>query len=139
MLWAACTTCFFGFMHLGEVAIPSHSSFDPSYHLILEVLAVNSCESSTFMQLTLKGSKTDSFRRGKDYSRPHWGQVLSGISNDGLCSDKGEQQTSSGVPMTRPYFIEKAMEVLSLAAQSFAAQFWVGAAMTGAMVAMKIC
>ena len=41
--------------------------------------------------------------------------------------------------MTRPYFIEKAMEVLSLAAQSFAAQFWVGAAMTGAMVAMKIC
>lgn len=46
-------------MHSGELAIPSHSSFDPSYHLTLEVLVVNSCESSTFMQLTLKGSKTD--------------------------------------------------------------------------------
>ena len=46
----------------------------------------------------------------------------------------------SGVPMTRPYFIEKAMEVLSLAAQSFAGHsFWVGAAMTTMIVAMKIC
>ena len=123
MLWAACTTCFFGFMRSGELVIPSYSSFDPSYHLTLEVLVVNSCKSSTFMQLTLKGSKTDSFRRGKDYSRPHWGQVLSGISNDGLCGDKGEQQTSSGVPMTRPYFVGKVMEVLSLAAQSCWAQF----------------
>jgi len=107
MLWAACTTCFFGFMHLGEVAIPSHSSFDPSYHLTLEVLAVNSCESSTFMQLTLKGSKTDSFRRGKDYSRLHWGQVLSGISNDGLCGDKGEQQTSQWCPNDQAIFHRK--------------------------------
>ena len=56
MLCAACTTWF---LCSGEVTNPSHNSFDPSYHLSLEVLAVNSCESSTSMQLTLKGSKTD--------------------------------------------------------------------------------
>ena len=120
MLWAACTTCFFGFMRSGEVAVPSRNSFGPSYHLALEVLVVNSCESSTSMQLTLKGSKTDWV---KITVRPHWGQVLSSSSNDGLCGNKGEQQTSSGAPMTRPYFVGKVMEVLSLAAQSFAAQF----------------
>ena len=65
---------------------------------------------------------------------------MSGISNDSLCGDKGEQQTSSGVPMTRPYFVGKVTEVLSLVAQSFAGHsFRVGAAMTTAMVAMKIC
>ena len=42
--------------------------------------------------------------------------------------------------MTRPYFVGKVTEVLSLAAQSFAGHsFRVGAAMTTAMVAMKIC
>ena len=55
MLWAACTVCFFGFMRSGEVVIPSHNSFDPSYHLAWEDLAVNSRENPTFMQLTLKG------------------------------------------------------------------------------------
>ena len=64
MLWAACTVYFFGCMHSGEVAIPSRNSFHPSYHIAWEDLAVNSCENPTFMQLTLKGSKTDLFRQG---------------------------------------------------------------------------
>ena len=77
MLLAACTVCFFGFMCSGEVAIPSRNSFDPSYHLAWEDLAVNSRQNPTFMQLTLKGSKTDPFRQGV--------KITVGRTRDKLC------------------------------------------------------
>ena len=30
MLWAAATMCFFGFLRVGEVVVPSDSAFDPT-------------------------------------------------------------------------------------------------------------
>lgn len=48
---------------------------------------------------------------------------MSSSSNDGLVVIRGNSpgllfKLPSGVPMTRPYFVGKVMEVLSLAAQS---------------------
>ena len=33
MLWAACSSCFFGFLRSGEIAIPSAKDYDPGAHL----------------------------------------------------------------------------------------------------------
>ena len=33
MLWAACCTCYFGFLRSGEISIPSDRGYDPSAHL----------------------------------------------------------------------------------------------------------
>ena len=147
MLWAACTVCFFGFMRSGEVAIPSRNSFDPSYHLAWEDLAVNSRENPTFMQLTLKGSKTDPFRQGI--------KITVGRTRDKLCpvvamiayaAVRGDSpgplfKLPNGVPMTRPYFVGKVREVLSdlgLSARNYAGHsFRVGAATTAAMVGIE--
>ena len=36
MLWAAATMCFFGFLRVGEVVVPSDSAFDPTVHLSVQ-------------------------------------------------------------------------------------------------------
>lgn len=41
MLWAACLTCFFGFMRSGEITIPTRTSFDPTAYLSFEDVAMN--------------------------------------------------------------------------------------------------
>ena len=147
MLWAACTTCFFGFMRSGEVAIPSRNSFDSSYHLAWEDLAVNSREKPTFMQLTLKGSKTDPFRQGVKITIGHTGDKLCPVAAVmAYAAIRGNSlgplfKLPSGVPMTRPYFVGKVREVLSnlgLTAQSYGGHsFRVGAATTAVMVRIE--
>ena len=42
MLWAACTTCFFGFLGLGEIIVPSWQKLDPGAHLCVGVVALDS-------------------------------------------------------------------------------------------------
>ena len=42
MLWADINMCFFGFVWAGEVCIPSGSSYDLSWHLCVQDLALNS-------------------------------------------------------------------------------------------------
>ena len=33
MLWAACCTCFFGFLRSGKITVPSMAEYDADYHL----------------------------------------------------------------------------------------------------------
>ena len=42
MLWAAMNMCFFGFLQAGEVCTPSAVSYDPSWHLCVQDLALDS-------------------------------------------------------------------------------------------------
>ena len=64
MLWAAACMCFFGFLRVGEVVIPSDSSFDPSVHLAQGDVRVDSVTRPQYLEVTIKASKTDPFRRG---------------------------------------------------------------------------
>lgn len=41
MLWAAATVCFFGFLRVGEVVIPSDTAYDASWHLSYGDVRVN--------------------------------------------------------------------------------------------------
>jgi len=62
MLWAAATTCFFGFLRAGEVVVPSDSAFDPSIHLSCRDISVDSHSTPTYVAVNIKASKTDPFR-----------------------------------------------------------------------------
>ena len=66
MLWAAATMCFFGFFRLGEITLPSVSSFDPSKHLAWGDVSIDSRECPKVMKIHLKRSKTDQAGRGAD-------------------------------------------------------------------------
>ena len=147
MLWAACVVCFFGFMWSGEIAIPSQTSYDPTYHLSWEDFAVNSREHPTFMQLTLKGSKTDPFRQGVTITVGHTGDKLCPVSAMlAYAVVRGNSsgplfKLPNGKPLTRPYFVDKVREVLAhlgYPPHSYAGHSYrVGAATTAATVGIE--
>ena len=62
--WAACALALFGFPRCGKFALPSQSEFDPSTHLSLNDIAIDSADSPSLIQLSIKQSKTDPFRKG---------------------------------------------------------------------------
>lgn len=76
MLWAAMTTCFFGFLRAGEACCPTASTFDPSWHLCITDIALDSHVAPTKLFLTIKASKTDPFRQGVTITLGKTGQQL---------------------------------------------------------------
>ncbi len=64
MLWAASCMCFFGFLRSGEVVAPSTRGFDPSVHLCYGDVKAEGATPPRFLEVRLKASKTDPFRRG---------------------------------------------------------------------------
>ena len=49
MIWAAMLLCFHGFLHAGEVVVPSDTGFDPSQHLTYEDIAVDKIRDPSFV------------------------------------------------------------------------------------------
>ena len=64
MLWAACCMGFFGFMRAGEFTLTQAGQFDPETSLCLEDMAIDSHLNPSMVQVKLKQSKTDPFRKG---------------------------------------------------------------------------
>ncbi len=64
MLWAAATMCFFGFLRAGEVVIPSDNGFDSTRHLAYGDVRTDSQSHPRLLEVRIKASKTDPFRRG---------------------------------------------------------------------------
>lgn len=64
MLWAACCTCFFGFLRSGEVTVPSMREYDPEGHLSEGDVSLNSRSNPSVVRVHIKASKTDPFRQG---------------------------------------------------------------------------
>ena len=147
MLWAACVVCFFGFMRSGEIAIPSQTSYDPTYHVSWEDFAVDNRQHPTYMQLTLKGSKTDPFRQGVTITIGRTGDKLCPVSAMmAYAAVRGNSpgplfKLPNGNPLTRPAFVDKIREVLAhlgYPPHSYAGHsFRVGAATTAATVGIE--
>ena len=111
MLWAAATTCFFGFLRVGEMTIPSQQSYDPSTHLGFSDLALDSTTSPSTMEIRIKASKTDPFRKGVS--------IFIGRTDNALCpvaamlayvamrgGDQGPLfRQSDGQPLTRTFLV----------------------------------
>ena len=66
IIWAACCIGFFGFLRSGEFTVPSLEEYDPSIHLSLSDIALDSHTHPSILRIRLKRSKTDPFRFGVD-------------------------------------------------------------------------
>ena len=64
MLWAARTTCFFGFVRSGQIVVPSAKEFKPGVHLSFGDVTLDNPEDPQVVQINIKASKTDPFRIG---------------------------------------------------------------------------
>ena len=64
MLWAASCTCFFGFLRSGEVTVPSMRDYDPDSHLSEGDVSLDSQSEPSVVQIHIKASKMDPFRKG---------------------------------------------------------------------------
>ena len=119
MLWAASTTCFFGFMRAGEITVPSQDAYDPTAHLSFKDIAVDAPANPTVMEVRIKASKTDPFRKGVN--------LYIGRTNNDLCpiaammaylAIRGDSEGPlfrfrSGQPLTHERFVAKVREALS--------------------------
>ena len=76
MLQAVCCTCFFDFFRSEEITT-STSHYDPSIHLSIQDITLDSRYHPSLVQFNLNSSKTDSFRKGV--------QVVIGYTGDDLC------------------------------------------------------
>ena len=114
MLWAAFTTCFFGFMRSGELCIQDTTKgFDATTDLSFQDVAVDNYSNPSFLRIHLKTSKTDPFCKGTD--------ILLGRTRDELCPVAALLQWMvqrgnapgplfkfvSGVPLTRPLLVSR--------------------------------
>ncbi len=64
MLWAASCICFFGYLRVGEVVVPSDRDYDRKVHLSQGDVRVNDTANPQYLEITLKASKTNPFRKG---------------------------------------------------------------------------
>lgn len=77
MLWSAFLVCFFGFLRSGEVTVPDASSYDAQVHLNFEDVSADDQKSPSILQIRIKASKTDPFRKGVN--------ICIGRTNNPLC------------------------------------------------------
>ena len=73
MLWGASCLCFFGFLRMGEVVVPSETQYDPEVHLSYGDIKVNSRSQPRWLEVRIKASKTDPFRQGVSIYMCMWG------------------------------------------------------------------
>lgn len=146
MLWAACTTCFFGFLRSGEVTSPKHQ-FDEGAHLAFGDVTLDLRSSPKLVQVKIKASKTDPFRQGIS--------IFLGITNNELCpvaamaaylASRGDApspffQFNNGEPLTRELLVKHLREALTNAgidASKFSGHsFRNGAASTAAALGVE--
>ena len=121
MFWAAACTCFFGFLRLGEATVSSMEAYDPSVHLSVADISIDSRDSPTVVIVRIKASKTDPYRTGVDIHLGKTGKdlcpvaaVLSYINLRGL-SPGPLFILSNGHPLSRETLVQELREALSAA------------------------
>ena len=80
MIWAACTLEYFAFLRAGEMTVPNNKTFDPSVHLSVADIAVDDVKNPSVLQINIKQSKTDPFRRGVNLYVGRTGSDLCAVS-----------------------------------------------------------
>ena len=102
---------FFAFLRIGELTVPSDTTYDPNVHLSVKDIAVDKCQSPSLLRITLKQSKTDPYRKGVDLFAGHTSSVLCPMS--ALWSYMQKRGVSPGLlfqykdgrPLTRKRFV----------------------------------
>ena len=81
MTQAACCLAFFGFLCISEFTIPSDDLFDQGCHLCLSDIAIDNWDNPKMLQVKMKQSKTDPFRKGVN--------IYLGVTERDLCPIRG--------------------------------------------------
>ncbi len=147
MLWAAATTCFFGFFRAGEITVPSRAAYNPHVHLSWGDVAADSRGSPSMIRVHLKQSKCDQLGRGAD--------VFIGRTADDICpvaavmaymARRGGAsgpffRFRDGFPLTKARFVARFRSALSQAGvpyQDYSGHsFRIGAAMAAAQAGVE--
>ena len=143
MLWAAFTTCFFGFMRSGEICKEMDESISRTGGLTPQDVEIDNLQNPQTLRIRLRHSKTDPFCEGSD--------IFFSKTNDELCPVSAllawlvQRKTNhtgplflfqSGAPLTRSTFVSCLKEALTNAgidSTRFAGHsFRIGAATTAA-------
>ena len=147
MLWAACCMCFFGFLRSGEITVVSKGQYDPEANLSEGDVRLDNEAPPKVVQVRLKASKTDPFRKGTTI-------FIGGTSND-LCPVKviaaylvarGRAtgpffSFASGAPLTRECLVRgvrSALGRMGVDASKYAGHsFRIGAVTTAALAGIE--
>ena len=150
MLTAASCMCFFGFLRSGEVVAPPGKDFDSSVHLSVGDVKVDSRAKPTYLEVSIKASKTDVFRKGVTVVLGATGKklcpvatILQYMSNPrpAAASPKGAFFVfSDGSALTRAKLVKEmraALEARGIRPSDYAGHsFRIGAATTAATCGM---
>ncbi len=150
MLWAMACMCFFGFLRSGEAVVPSEGSYDPEVHLSVGDVRVDDRRNPSYIEVHVKASKTDIFRKGAfiylgktECDLCPVSAILAYMCGAGLHKRKVPCpffQHSNGTPLTRVRLVRELRAALAAAgvdAREYAGHsFRIGAASTAAMCGM---
>ena len=146
MLWAAACLCFFGFLRSGEAVSPTESTFDPLVHLTVADVGIDSRVAPKRMEVRIKASKTDPFRKGvtlylgRTYTDLCPVAAMLGYLGSRGCCPGPLFIFGDGKFLTRSSFtaaVRRALEAGGLPASSYAGHsFRIGAATTAAMAGL---
>ena len=121
MMWAACCLCYFGFLRCGEMTVRSNQSYDKAVHLSVADIAVDDATSPSVLQVRIKESKTDPFRKGVCLFLGRTGSALCPVAAvvDYLCQ-RGMSPGplfvfEDGRFLTRQRFVDAVIEALERA------------------------
>ena len=121
MLWAACCTCFFGFLRSGEITVPSQKDYNSTAHLSHGDVTFNSKHTPTMAQINIKASKTDPFRKGVTICVGHTDNDLCPVAALAAyttirCSNNGPFfLLENQAPLTREQFVKTTKAKLTAA------------------------
>ena len=149
LIWAASTPCFFVFTRAEKLSTPTSTSFDAKVHLCVQDIVVDDPRHPSVMQVHIKQSKTDPFRKGVKVSLGRTGTTLCPVAAmlDFIVArgtSPGPLFTfQDGSYMTRARFVELVRDALQRAGVSqkryCGHSFRIGAATTAAQKGLKIC
>ena len=147
MLWAASCLCFFGFLRMGEAVVPADNEYDAQVHLNFGDARVNSTASPEWMEVLIKASKTDPFRKGVTiYLGVTGGELCPVAAMLGYMVRRGERAGpmflfADGSYLTRERFVAQLRQALAAAgikAKQYAGHsFRIGAATTASLCGLQ--
>ena len=147
LMWAACCTAFFSLLRCCKFTVSSTNVYDPTVHLSLQDIAIDSHTACTVIRLNIKQSKVDPFRKGI--------QLFLGRTDHIVCliavllpylALRGSKlgptfMTYNSSPLTRYYSLSTSLSAILLAAgvdqNIITHNFRIGAAVSAKLIGMS--